>query len=115
MVDGRIWIFRRPRNLILFRWDVDGTNSTRHLFAQLKDDKRKLIVTTIQKLDRLIAREQYRSEIAKLHDAKVVIILTSVTGSSLARRTMRSENVLQERSYLGLLGRRSLLIIMWAG
>lgn len=53
---------------------VDGTNSTRHLFAQLKDDKRKLIVTTIQKLDRLIARERYRSEIAKLHDAKVVII-----------------------------------------
>lgn len=53
---------------------VDGTNNTRHLLTQLKDDKRKLIVTTIQKLDRLIGREAYAEQIEKLRDEKVVII-----------------------------------------
>lgn len=53
---------------------VDGTTNTRNLLTQLRDDKRKLIVTTIQKLDRLIARESYVSQIEKLRDEKVVII-----------------------------------------
>ena len=53
---------------------VDGTNNTKNLLTQLKDDKRKLIVTTIQKLDRLIARENYLSQIEELRDEKVVII-----------------------------------------
>ena len=38
---------------------VDGTNNTRHLVEQLKDKNRKLIVTTIQKLDIAIGRENY--------------------------------------------------------
>jgi type I restriction enzyme, R subunit len=53
---------------------VDGTNNTRNLLKQLKDPKRKLIVTTIQKLDRIIARESYVSQIEELRDEKVVII-----------------------------------------
>ena len=36
---------------------VDGTNYTRHLVEQLKDPHRKLIVTTIQKLDKALGRD----------------------------------------------------------
>lgn len=38
---------------------VDGTNNTQALVKQLKDENRKLIVTTIQKLDIAIGREGY--------------------------------------------------------
>lgn len=53
---------------------VDGTNNTRNLVAQLKDPNRKLIVTTIQKLDIAISRESYLKQFAYLQDEKVVII-----------------------------------------
>ena len=38
---------------------VDGTDNTHNLVKQLKDQNRKLIVTTIQKLDIAIGRESY--------------------------------------------------------
>lgn len=53
---------------------VDGTNNTRTLVAQLKDKERKLLVTTIQKLDMAISRETYLKQFEYLRDEKVVII-----------------------------------------
>jgi type I restriction enzyme R subunit len=53
---------------------VDGTDNTRHLVAQLKDPSRKLIVTTIQKLDIAIGRAAYLKEFEYLANEKVVII-----------------------------------------
>jgi len=53
---------------------VDGTDNTRNLVAQLKDKNRKLIVTTIQKLDIAIGREHYLKQFEYLRDQKVVII-----------------------------------------
>lgn len=53
---------------------VDGTDNTRNLVKQLKDKKRKLIVTTIQKLDIAIGRESYLKQFDYLKDQKVVII-----------------------------------------
>ena len=53
---------------------VDGTDNTRHLVAQLKDPNRKLIVTTIQKLDIAISRESYLRQFDYLQNEKIVII-----------------------------------------
>ena len=53
---------------------VDGTNNTRNLVKQLKDPNRKLIVTTVQKLDIAIGRESYLSQFADLANEKIVII-----------------------------------------
>lgn len=53
---------------------VDGTDNTKNLVEQLADPKRKLIVTTIQKLDRAIGRKSYLKQIEYLKDEKVVII-----------------------------------------
>ncbi|MBU4264664.1 type I restriction endonuclease subunit R [Patescibacteria group bacterium] len=53
---------------------VDGTNNTRNLVAQLEDKNRKLIVTTIQKLDIAVSRESYLKKLLHLENEKVVII-----------------------------------------
>ncbi len=53
---------------------VDGTDNTRNLVEQLKDPNRKLIVTTIQKLDIAITKESYQKQFEFLKNEKVVII-----------------------------------------
>ncbi len=53
---------------------VDGTDKTKNLVDQLKDSERKLIVTTIQKLDIAIKKEKYLKQFEHLADEKVVII-----------------------------------------
>lgn len=53
---------------------VDGTDNTRHLVSQLEDKNRKLIVTTVQKLDIAIGRESYLKKLEYLKNEKVVII-----------------------------------------
>ncbi len=53
---------------------VDGTNNTRHLVEQLTDNNRKLIVTTIQKLDRVVSRVHYASQVSDMRRQKIVII-----------------------------------------
>ena len=49
---------------------VDGTDNTYNLVKQLKDPIRKLIVTTIQKLDIAIGRESYLKQFDYLQDQK---------------------------------------------
>jgi type I restriction enzyme R subunit len=53
---------------------VDGTDNTHNLVEQLKDKNRKLIVTTIQKLDKAIGSEHHIQQFAYLSDEKVVVI-----------------------------------------
>jgi type I restriction enzyme R subunit len=53
---------------------VDSTSNTNVLVKQLADDKVKLIVTTIQKLNNAITKPKYLSRIDKLRQANMVII-----------------------------------------
>jgi type I restriction enzyme R subunit len=53
---------------------VDGTDNTANLVEQLRDTNRKLIVTTIQKLDIAIGREAYLKQFLYLANEKVVVI-----------------------------------------
>lgn len=53
---------------------VDGTENTRALVKQLRDPNTKLIVTTIQKLDIAISRENYMKEFEHLRNERVVLI-----------------------------------------
>lgn len=52
---------------------VDGTNNTKALVGQLNSD-RKLIVTTIQKLNTAISRDRYESALQTVKDQRVVFI-----------------------------------------
>ncbi len=53
---------------------VDGTENTKNLVKQLKDPNRKLIVTTIQKLDRAIGKDYHLKQFEALADERIVII-----------------------------------------
>ncbi len=53
---------------------VDSTSNTNMLVKQLEDDKVKLIVTTIQKLNNAITKSKYEARIDKLKQANMVII-----------------------------------------
>jgi len=53
---------------------VDGTDNTKSLVRQLNDPTNKLIVTTIQKLDRAIRHERHANAMATVRDKRTVII-----------------------------------------
>ncbi len=83
---------------------VDGTNNTRHLVEQLKDNNRKLIVTTIQKLDIAIGRENYLKEFAYLSDEKVVIIFDECHRSQFGQTHGRIKAFFKKAQLFGFTG-----------
>lgn len=52
---------------------IDGTDNTKALVKQFTDDT-KLIVTTIQKLNTAISKNQYLEQMSKLKDEKIVFV-----------------------------------------
>lgn len=83
---------------------VDGTDNTRHLVAQLADKNRKLIVTTIQKLDIAIGREPYLKEFAYLADEKVVIIFDECHRSQFGQTHARIKGFFKRAQLFGFTG-----------
>lgn len=83
---------------------VDGTNNTRNLVAQLKDKNRKLIVTTIQKLDIAIGRESYLKQFEYLEDEKVVIIFDECHRSQFGQTHGRIKNFFKKAQLFGFTG-----------
>lgn len=83
---------------------VDGTNNTRNLVAQLKDKNRKLIVTTIQKLDIAISRDSYLSEFTDLADEKIVIIFDECHRSQFGQTHGRIKNFFKRAQLFGFTG-----------
>lgn len=83
---------------------VDGTDNTRHLVEQLKDPNRKLIVTTIQKLDIAIGRAAYPKEFADLADEKVVIIFDECHRSQFGATHARITSFFKRAQLFGFTG-----------
>jgi type I restriction enzyme, R subunit len=72
-------------------WSVDGTDNTKTLVSQLGSDK-KLIVTTIQKLNTAISKEKYLSEMTEVKDKKVVFIFDECHRSQFGETHERIKN-----------------------
>ncbi|WP_298247335.1 type I restriction endonuclease subunit R [uncultured Christiangramia sp.] len=53
---------------------IDGTENTKMLIDQFLDDSRRLMITTIQKLNAAISKAKFRNKIEKLKDEKIVFI-----------------------------------------
>ena len=53
---------------------IDGTENTKMLVDQFLDDSRRLMITTIQKLNAAISKAKFRNKIEKLKDEKIVFI-----------------------------------------
>jgi type I restriction enzyme R subunit len=83
---------------------VDGTDNTRNLVSQLKDPSRKLIVTTIQKLDIAISLESYLAQFAYLQDEKIVIIFDECHRSQFGQTHGRIKNCFKKAQLFGFTG-----------
>lgn len=83
---------------------VDGTDNTSSLVKQLKDKNRKLIVTTIQKLDIAIGRESYLKQFDYLADEKVVVIFDECHRSQFGQTHARIKNFFKRAQLFGFTG-----------
>jgi type I restriction enzyme R subunit len=83
---------------------VDGTDNTRNLVNQLKDQSRKLIVTTIQKLDIAISHESYLTQFTQLQDKKVVIIFDECHRSQFGLTHSRIKGFFNNAQLFGFTG-----------
>ncbi|MDQ3099522.1 MAG: type I restriction endonuclease subunit R [bacterium] len=83
---------------------VDGTNNTRNLVSQLKDPNRKLIVTTIQKLDSAISNDFYLKQFEYLRDEKMVIIFDECHRSQFGKTHSRIKGFFNKAQLFGFTG-----------
>jgi type I restriction enzyme R subunit len=83
---------------------VDSTDNTKELVKQLKDDNRKLIVTTIQKLDIAINKEHYNKQLEFLKDEKVVIIFDECHRSQFGKTHANIERFFNNTQLFGFTG-----------
>ncbi len=83
---------------------VDGTNNTNALVKQLADPNRKLIVTTIQKLDIAIGRDGYLRQFEYLKDEKVVIIFDECHRSQFGQTHARIKSFFNRAQLFGFTG-----------
>lgn len=83
---------------------VDGTDNTSNLVKQLKDPNRKLIVTTIQKLDIAIGREAYIKQFSYLAGEKVVIIFDECHRSQFGQTHARIKSFFKKAQLFGFTG-----------
>jgi type I restriction enzyme R subunit len=83
---------------------VDGTSNTSALVKQLADSNRKLIVTTIQKLDIAIGRDSYLKQFEYLKDEKVVIIFDECHRSQFGQTHARIRSFFNKAQLFGFTG-----------
>lgn len=83
---------------------VDGTSYTKNLVTQLKDKNRKLIVTTIQKLDIAIDHENYLKQFAYLENEKVIIIFDECHRSQFGQTHARIKGFFKQAQLFGFTG-----------
>ena len=83
---------------------VDGTNNTSHLVKQLTDPNRKLIVTTIQKLDIAISREGYLKQFENLSNEKIVVIFDECHRSQFGQTHSRIKGFFKKAQLFGFTG-----------
>ena len=83
---------------------VDGTDRTKTLVNQLKDPNRKLIVTTIQKLDIAISRESYLTQFEELANEKVIVIFDECHRSQFGQTHARIKACFKKAQLFGFTG-----------
>jgi len=83
---------------------VDGTDNTNQLVKQLVDKDRKLIVTTIQKLDIAVSTEKYLKQFENLKKEKVVIIFDECHRSQFGQTNARIKSFFEKSQLFGFTG-----------
>ncbi|MHB1698415.1 MAG: type I restriction endonuclease subunit R [bacterium] len=83
---------------------VDSTENTKELVKQLEDENRKLIVTTIQKLDLAISKENYNKQFEFLKDKKIVIIFDECHRSQFGKTHANIKRFFNNTQLFGFTG-----------
>lgn len=83
---------------------VDGSDSTAVLVRQLKQDDRKLIVTTIQKMANAVRIKRYESLMDSYRDKKVVFIIDECHRSQFGKMHGDIERHFKNANYIGFTG-----------
>lgn len=88
---------------------VDITDSTKTLIKQIEDINKRLIVTTIQKLARLLASEKYANRMDKYREEKVVFIIDECHRSQFGEMHTAINKHFKNAQYFGFTGTPRLL------
>lgn len=83
---------------------VDSSDSTAVLVRQLKQDDRKLIVTTIQKMANAVRSKRYESLMDSYRDKKVVFIIDECHRSQFGKMHGDIERHFNNANYIGFTG-----------
>lgn len=83
---------------------VDATENTKKLVEQLNDPGCKLIVTTIQKLNAAISKEQFKSQCREVADKKVIFIFDECHRSQFGETHQRICDFFGNRQMFGFTG-----------
>jgi len=83
---------------------VENTKNTRNLEQQLSDDKIKLVVTTIQKLNNAISKERYLKKMQKLRDKKFVIIFDECHRTQFGDTHKKIDEFFTNKQFFGFTG-----------
>ena len=83
---------------------VDSSDSTYVLVNQLKQEDRKLIVTTIQKMANAIKSERYAKLMDQYKDKKVVFIIDECHRSQFGRMHADIDRHFEKANYIGFTG-----------
>jgi type I restriction enzyme R subunit len=82
---------------------IDGTDNTRALVKQFSDDT-KLIVTTIQKLNTAISKQQYLTKMEMLKDERIVFIFDECHRSQFGDTHVRINKFFNNPQMFGFTG-----------
>jgi type I restriction enzyme R subunit len=82
---------------------IDGTDNTKALVKQFTDDT-KLIVTTIQKLNTAISKNQYLDQMSKLKDEKIVFVFDECHRSQFGETHNRIKGFFNNCQMFGFTG-----------
>lgn len=88
---------------------VDTTDNVRTLIKQIEDVNTRLIVTTIQKLARLLKSEKYAHRMDKYRDEKVIFIIDECHRSQFGEMHTAINKHFKKAQYFGFTGTPRLL------
>lgn len=83
---------------------IDGTDNTKQLVEQFQDNDTKLIVTTIQKLNTAISKQQYLSKMEQLQNQKIVFIFDECHRSQFGDTHKRIKSFFNNIQIFGFTG-----------
>lgn len=83
---------------------VDTTDNTRVLLKQLKDDNNTLIVTTVQKLYKVVVKEKYAKYLEKLENEKIIFIMDECHRSQFGEMNIQIKKFFKRAQYFGFTG-----------